>query len=68
MNIKKIVKEEFYLLENILQEQQLFHYNLDKEHNSRFFNIHLKEFTEYMTCEDDYICYAVFNEGIISFC
>lgn len=61
--IRSIVVSEFLCLEDLLKHQQLFHYNLDPEHNKRFLDIGIKEFTEYMTNELDYVCHVAFKTG-----
>ena len=57
----RIYELEFPMLKDLVSKQQLFHYNLDTEHNQRFLEIGIKEFTDYMTKESDYICFAMFD-------
>ena len=59
--VKKISAEDFSTLEQLIKEQQLFHYNLDTSNNERFLKIGVKEFTEYMEEETDYICLAAYD-------
>lgn len=58
----RIYELEFPMLIDLVRKQQLFHYNLDTEHNQRFLKVGIKEFTEYMTEEPDYICFVMFEK------
>ena len=45
---KEVKIGEYYLLKDILNEQQLYHYNLNGPYSERFLEINENNFEEYM--------------------
>ena len=65
---KEVKIGEYYLLKDILNEQQLYHYNLNGPYSERFLEINENNFEEYMKRKHKSIVYvASVGTNIIGF-
>ena len=65
---KEVKIGEYYLLKDILNEQQLYHYNLNGPYSERFLEINENNFEEYMKRKYKSIVYiALIKTNIIGF-
>lgn len=68
IEIVEIKLEDYSMLKDILQEQQLFHFNLNGPYKERFLEINEKNFQEYMSRKYKSITLAgIIEDKIIGF-
>lgn len=59
--INELRSPEFEELSGLIDQQQLYHYNLNTPNSERFLGVGVKEFRDYMTKTGAYACYAAYD-------